>query len=129
MIHESKNVQTTLTCTYCKCSRPLPYCNPNCRTPPHWKFTPHQRTTQPPPTVCSDIFVLIITDFTVIYMSALCGLTLQQFTYLSLFMWSLTINSAVLVVSPKAVVLQNIQHTGHLTEYEYSRSCRKPMDP
>ena len=24
------------TRTYCKCSRPLPYCNPNCRTPRHW---------------------------------------------------------------------------------------------
>ena len=32
-IDESKNVQTTPTRTYCKCSRPLPYCNPNCRTP------------------------------------------------------------------------------------------------
>ena len=37
-IDESKNVQTTTTRTYCKCSRPLPYCNPNCRTPQHWKF-------------------------------------------------------------------------------------------
>ena len=34
---------------YCKCSWPLPYCNPNCRTPRHWKFTQHQRTTRPPP--------------------------------------------------------------------------------
>ena len=32
-IDESKNVQTTPTRTYRKCSRPLPYCNPNCRTP------------------------------------------------------------------------------------------------
>ena len=31
-IDESKNVQTTLTRTYCKRSRPLLYCNPNCRT-------------------------------------------------------------------------------------------------
>ena len=36
------------TRTYCKCSRPLPYCNPNCRTPQHWKFTQHHRTTRPP---------------------------------------------------------------------------------
>ena len=32
-----------------KCSRPLPYCNPNCRTPRHWKFTQHLCTTRPPP--------------------------------------------------------------------------------
>ena len=32
-IDESKNVQTTPTRTYCKCSRPLSYCNPICRTP------------------------------------------------------------------------------------------------
>ena len=48
-IDESKNVQTTPTRTYCKCSRPLPYCNPNCRTPRHWKLTQHHRTTRPPP--------------------------------------------------------------------------------
>ena len=39
-IDESKNVQTTPTCTYCKCSRPLPW---------HWKFTQHHRTTRPLP--------------------------------------------------------------------------------
>ena len=48
-IDESKNVQTTPTRTYCKSSRPLPYCIPNCRTPQHWKFTQHHRTTRPPP--------------------------------------------------------------------------------
>ena len=47
-IDESTNVQTTPTRTYCKCSRPLPYCNPNRRTPRHWKFTQHHRTTRPP---------------------------------------------------------------------------------
>ena len=47
-IDESKNVQTTPTRTYYKCSRPLPYCYPNCRTPRHWKFTQHHRTTRPP---------------------------------------------------------------------------------
>ena len=41
-------VQTTPTRTYCKCSRPLPYCNPNSRTPRHWKFTQHHCTTRPP---------------------------------------------------------------------------------
>ena len=46
---ESKNIQTTPTCNYYKRSRPLPYCNPNCRTPQHWKFTQHHRTTRPPP--------------------------------------------------------------------------------
>ena len=46
---ESKNVQTPPpTGTFCKCSRPLPYCNPNCRAPRHWKFTQHHRTTRPP---------------------------------------------------------------------------------
>ena len=50
-IDESKNVQTTPTRTYCQCSRPLPYCNPNSRTPRHWKFTQHHRTTRPPPGV------------------------------------------------------------------------------
>ena len=34
-IDESKNVQTTPTRTYCKRSRPLPYCITNCRTPQH----------------------------------------------------------------------------------------------
>ena len=48
-IDESENVQTTPTRTYYKRSRPLPYCNPNYRTPQHWKFTQHHRTTQPPP--------------------------------------------------------------------------------
>ena len=48
-IDENKNVQTSPTCTYCKCSRPLPYCNPNCKTPRHWKFTQHHRITRPPP--------------------------------------------------------------------------------
>ena len=47
-IVESKNVQTTPTRTDCKRSRPLPYSNPNCRTPRHWKFTLHHRTTRPP---------------------------------------------------------------------------------
>ena len=47
-IDVSKNVQTTLTRTYCKHSRPLSYCNPNCRTPWHWKFTQHHRTTDHP---------------------------------------------------------------------------------
>ena len=40
MIDESKNVQTT-TRTHRKRSRPLPYCNKNCRTPWNWKFTQH----------------------------------------------------------------------------------------
>ena len=56
-IDESKNVQTTPTRTYCKRNRPLPYCYQNCRTPRHWKFTQHHRTTRPPPPVggCLDI--------------------------------------------------------------------------
>ena len=27
------------TLPHCKRNRPLPYCNQNCRTPRHWKFT------------------------------------------------------------------------------------------
>ena len=48
-IDESKNVQTTPTRTYCKRNRPLPYCSQICRTPRHWKFTQHHRTTRSPP--------------------------------------------------------------------------------
>ena len=47
-IDESKNVQTTLTCTYYKRSRPLSYYHQNCRTPRHWKFIQHLHTTRPP---------------------------------------------------------------------------------
>ena len=47
-IDESKNVQTTPTRSYCKRNRPLSYCNQNCRTARHWKFTQHHRTTRPP---------------------------------------------------------------------------------
>ena len=32
-IDESKNVQTSPTRTFCKCSRPLPYCHSNCGRP------------------------------------------------------------------------------------------------
>ena len=42
---------TTPTRTCCKRNRPLPYCNQNCRTPRHWKFTQHLRTTRPPPSL------------------------------------------------------------------------------
>ena len=45
-IDESKNGQTTPIRTSYKRSRPLPYCNPNCRTPRHWKFNPS--TIAPP---------------------------------------------------------------------------------
>ena len=50
-IDESKHVQTTPTRTYCKRSRPLPYCNQNCRMPRHWKLTQHYCTTRPPPQI------------------------------------------------------------------------------
>ena len=53
-IDESKNVQTTPTRTYCKRNRLLPYCNPNCRTPRHWKFTQYHRTTRPPSSVSGE---------------------------------------------------------------------------
>ena len=45
-IEESKNVLTTPTRTHCKCNRPLPYYQPNCRTPRNWKFTQDHRTTR-----------------------------------------------------------------------------------
>ena len=44
-IEESKNVQTPPTHTYCKRSRPLPYCHPNCRMPDTGSFTQdHSKT-------------------------------------------------------------------------------------
>ena len=55
MIDEIKNVQTTSTRTYCKYSRLLPYCKPNCRTPRHWKFTQYHRITRPPPLILIQI--------------------------------------------------------------------------
>ena len=42
-------IQTTPTRTCCKRNRPLPYYHLNCRTPRHWKFTQHHRTSRPPP--------------------------------------------------------------------------------
>ena len=51
-IVESKNVQTTLTRTHCKRSRPLPYSNQNCRTLRHWKITQHHPTTRLPSQEC-----------------------------------------------------------------------------
>ena len=63
-IDESKNVQTTPTTrTYNKRSRPLPYCNPNCRTPRHWKFTQHHRTTRPTPVHFRTKSVIILVSF------------------------------------------------------------------
>ena len=59
-IDESKNVQTTPTRTYCKRNRPLPYCNQNCRTPRHWKFTQHHRTTRPPPYVIGTLSLIFL---------------------------------------------------------------------
>ena len=47
-LDESKHIQTTPTRTYCKRSRPLPYCYHNCRTPRHWNFTQHLGNTRPP---------------------------------------------------------------------------------
>ena len=49
MIDERKNVQTTPTRTYCKHRRPLPYSFQISRTPRHWKFAQHHRSTRPPP--------------------------------------------------------------------------------
>ena len=72
-IDESKNVQTTPT--YCKRSRPLPYCHQNCRTPRHWKFTQHHRTTQPPPKI---LFVLVLFSAITLILSAGFSLGLRK---------------------------------------------------
>ena len=68
---QEKNVQTTPTRTYCKHSR-LTLIQIS-RTPRHWKFTQHHRTTRPPPSGhrglpfkklgqhgCRDIFCLTL---------------------------------------------------------------------
>ena len=52
-IDESKNVLKKPTRTYCKCSRPLPYCNPNCRTPRGTGSLP--RTIAPPDHPLQDV--------------------------------------------------------------------------
>ena len=87
-IDESKNVQTTPTRTYCKCSRPLPYCNPNCRTPQHWKFTQHHRSTRPPPqNIKSCVFV---NGETSAFFD--CTIGVRQGDNLSPFLFSLYLN-------------------------------------
>ena len=61
MIDESKNVQTTPTRTYCKRSRPVPYCIQNCRRPTVW-ITVGQGPTALPVCAgggCLDIFLLL----------------------------------------------------------------------
>lgn len=42
--------------------------------------------------------------------------------HLSLLVWRLAIQATVAVVPPHAVVLQDVQHPGHLTEDEYTRT-------
>ncbi len=49
-------------------------------------------------------------------------LSKTQAPYLSLLVWSLTIQATVAIVSPHAVVLQDVQHPGHLTEDEHTRT-------
>ena len=53
MIDESKNVQTTRT--YGKCSRPLPYYTPNCRTARHWKLPSTIAPPDHPPLVFKQV--------------------------------------------------------------------------
>ena len=79
-IDESKNVQTTPTRTYCKRNRPLPYCNQNCRTPRHWKFTQHLRTTRPPPPKmepCGTPSVIISSSDVILFKDTFCFLLLK----------------------------------------------------
>ena len=58
-IGESKNVQTTPSCTYCKRNWLLPNYDPNCRTPRHWKFTQDHRTARPP-AILPDLWPFVI---------------------------------------------------------------------
>lgn len=44
--------------------------------------------------------------------------------HLSLLMWRLAIQATVAVVPPHAVVLQDVQHPGHLTEDEHTRTWK-----
>ena len=46
------------TRTHCKRSRPLPYCNQNCRMPQHRKFIQHLCTTRPPPVNSVHVFIV-----------------------------------------------------------------------
>lgn len=43
---------------------------------------------------------------------------LVKASHLSLLMWGLTVQATVAVVPPHAVVLQDVQHPGHLAEDE-----------
>lgn len=45
-------------------------------------------------------------------------LFLVKASHLSLLMWGLTVQATVAVVPPHAVVLQDVQHPGHLAEDE-----------
>ena len=58
MIDERKNVQTTPTCTYCKCSRPMPYYYPNQQDAPGTGSLPSSITPpdHPPTTQTSSIY-------------------------------------------------------------------------
>lgn len=40
-------------------------------------------------------------------------------------MWRLAIQATVAVVSPHAVVLQDVQHPGHLTENEHTGTWKE----
>ena len=105
MIDESKNVQTTPTRTYYKRSRPLPYCNPNCRTPRHWKFTQHHRTTRPPHFYHRKMLKRLLVYKSVIKKLCLSGV------FSSLMMVCGTV-SAVLVLETTGLM----QH-GHINRY------------
>ena len=48
MIDERKKIQTTPIRTYCKRTGPCPAIIQSSRSPRHWKFTQHHRTTRPP---------------------------------------------------------------------------------
>ena len=45
---------------------------------------------------------------------------IRSASHLPLLMWRLAIEATILVVPPHAVVLQDVQHPGHLTEDEYT---------
>ena len=126
-IDESKNVQTTPTRTYCKGNRPLPYCNQNCRTPRHWKFTQHHRTTRPPPfgkelptrivtcnfTACLDMLSIFTLYFGVNY-----GFWLDQFLkYLYIFFNFLSYNTFLLRIKMWWMDLSDLNQQVQLSTY------------
>lgn len=52
----------------------------------------------------------------------------MQAAHLSLLVRRLTIQAAVAIIPPHAVILQDVQHPGHLTEDEHTRTWKRRTD-